>query len=84
MSTQKPIILVGGNRSFDMCERKVSDGVADYISMSRPLIREHGLIARWEAGDLRAATCKSDNLCFKPAHGEKGVYCLTEEREGAA
>jgi 2,4-dienoyl-CoA reductase-like NADH-dependent reductase (Old Yellow Enzyme family) len=76
-----PIILVGGNRSFGMAERLVEEGCADYISMSRPLIREPGLVKRWKAGDLRKAACVSDNLCFRPGMAGKGVYCLTEEKE---
>ena len=35
-----PLILVGGIRSFQVAERLVEQGVADYISMSRPFIRE--------------------------------------------
>jgi len=76
-----PLILVGGNRSFEVAERLINQGVADYISMSRPFIREPALINRWKAGDLRRATCVSDNQCFVPARKGQGIYCLTEERE---
>ncbi|MGD8883745.1 MAG: NADH:flavin oxidoreductase [Desulfobacterales bacterium] len=81
--TEVPIILVGGNRSFHVANRLIDEGVADYISMSRPLIREPDLINRWKAGDLTKAACVSDNMCFKPTMEGKGVYCLTEERERA-
>jgi 2,4-dienoyl-CoA reductase-like NADH-dependent reductase (Old Yellow Enzyme family) len=76
-----PLILVGGNRSFQVAERMVNDGVADYISLCRPLIREPGLINRWKSGDLSKAACVSDNMCFEPARKGEGIYCLTEERE---
>jgi 2,4-dienoyl-CoA reductase-like NADH-dependent reductase (Old Yellow Enzyme family) len=79
--TNVPIILVGGNRSFHVAERLVNDGVADYISMSRPLIREPHLINRWKAGDLTKSACVSDNMCFQPAIDGKGIYCVTERRE---
>ncbi len=78
-----PLILVGGLRSWEVCERLVAEGVADYLSMSRPLIREPGLIQRWQAGDRGPARCVSDNLCFKPGFQGQGIYCLTEEREQA-
>jgi 2,4-dienoyl-CoA reductase-like NADH-dependent reductase (Old Yellow Enzyme family) len=78
-----PLILVGGIRSFEVAERIVDDGMADYISMSRPFIREPDLINRWKAGDHRKAECKSDNLCFKPGFEGKGIYCLSREREQA-
>ena len=78
-----PIILVGGMRSVAVAEDLVTEGLADYIAMSRPLIREPDLIKRWQSGDRRPAECKSDNLCFGPAMEGKGIYCLTEEREKA-
>lgn len=78
-----PIILVGGNRSFHVAERIVEEGVADYISMSRPLIREPHLINRWKAGDLTKAACVSDNMCFQPAMEGKGIYCVTEKKQKA-
>lgn len=76
-----PLILVGGLRSFEVADRILAEGVADYISMSRPLIREPDLINRWKNGDLRKAECKSDNLCFNPGFEGKGVYCVTKEIE---
>ena len=77
------LILVGGNRSYHIAEQLVADGVADYISMSRPLIREPHLINRWKAGDLTKAACVSDNMCFQPAIKGEGIYCVTEKREQA-
>jgi 2,4-dienoyl-CoA reductase-like NADH-dependent reductase (Old Yellow Enzyme family) len=76
-----PIMLVGGNRSFEAAESLVKEGSADYISMCRPFIREPDLISRWKSGDRRKAECKSDNLCFIPGLEGKGIYCVTKERE---
>ncbi|MDD3654090.1 MAG: NADH:flavin oxidoreductase [Desulfotomaculaceae bacterium] len=70
-----PLILVGGIRSFQVAERLVESGTADYISLCRPLIREPNLINRWESGDLRRALCMSDNRCFKTAFSGNGVSC---------
>lgn len=78
-----PLILVGGIRSFQVAERLVEEGSADFISMSRPFIREPDLVNRWKAGDLRKSQCLSDSLCFEPAIAGKGVYCVTRERESA-
>jgi 2,4-dienoyl-CoA reductase-like NADH-dependent reductase (Old Yellow Enzyme family) len=78
-----PLILVGGIRSFEIAERLVADGTADYISMSRPFIREPDLINRWKAGDRRKAECTSDNLCFRPGFKGEGIYCVTRKREQA-
>jgi 2,4-dienoyl-CoA reductase-like NADH-dependent reductase (Old Yellow Enzyme family) len=70
-----PLILVGGMRSFATAERMVESGTADYISMSRPLIREPELINRWKSGDMRRAFCLSDNQCFRTTVSGNGVSC---------
>jgi 2,4-dienoyl-CoA reductase-like NADH-dependent reductase (Old Yellow Enzyme family) len=72
-----PLMLVGGIRSYGVAEELVRNGTADYISMSRPLICEPGLVKRWREGDRRPAECVSDNACFAPALEGKGVYCVT-------
>jgi 2,4-dienoyl-CoA reductase-like NADH-dependent reductase (Old Yellow Enzyme family) len=76
-----PLLLVGGIRSWPVAERIIEQGTADYISMSRPFIREPGLIRRWRSGDLRPAFCISDNQCFGPAMAGKGIYCVVEKKE---
>jgi 2,4-dienoyl-CoA reductase-like NADH-dependent reductase (Old Yellow Enzyme family) len=76
-----PLILVGGIRTFQLAERLVEDGYADYISMSRPFIREPSLVKRWESGDLRKATCVSDNRCFEPIRAGEGIYCVVEKKQ---
>jgi 2,4-dienoyl-CoA reductase-like NADH-dependent reductase (Old Yellow Enzyme family) len=73
-----PLMLVGGIRSFAVAEKLVSDGSADYISLSRPLIREPDLVNRWKSGDLRKATCISDNACFGPTLKGEGLHCVRE------
>lgn len=75
-----PLMLVGGIRSFSTAERLVRDNVTDYVSLSRTLIREPGLINRWKSGDTRRSECKSDNLCYKAAKAGKGIYCALEKK----
>ena len=76
-----PLILCGGIRTFETAERLVSEGATDYISLSRPLIREPRLIERWRAGDTAPARCISDNGCFDPPEGCVGLVCAVDERE---
>lgn len=76
-----PLILVGGNRSLEVAEGLVAEGVADFISLCRPLIREPGLIKRWQEGDTAPAECASDSLCFGPAGKGQGIYCVTAEKQ---
>jgi 2,4-dienoyl-CoA reductase-like NADH-dependent reductase (Old Yellow Enzyme family) len=81
-----PVMLVGGIRSLSLAEDILSTGDADMISMSRPLIREPDLIARWQRGDTAPAKCLSCNKCFSfGLHGEP-LECGEERllREEAA
>ena len=73
-----PLMLVGGIRTFETAEKLVTEGVIDYVAMSRPLIREPDLVSRWESGDKKPASCLSDSRCFKPALEGQGVYCVVE------
>lgn len=76
-----PLILVGGIRSCSVAEKLVEGGATDFVSLSRPLIREPGLIARWKRGDTAKSECGSCNLCFRPILEGKGMCCVAKERE---
>ncbi len=76
-----PLMLVGGIRSYEWARRIVSEGYADYVSLSRPLIREPGLIRRWKSGDTASSACISDNGCFKPALDGEGIFCTVLARK---
>jgi 2,4-dienoyl-CoA reductase-like NADH-dependent reductase (Old Yellow Enzyme family) len=71
-----PLILVGGIRSYNVANRLLDDGVADYFSMCRPFIREPDLIHRWKMGDLRRAACISCNNCIEQAKKGEGIVCM--------
>jgi len=77
-----PLILVGGLRSYSVADHIIKTGLADYVSLCRPLIREPGLIKRWKSGDTSRSTCLSDNLCFKPIQAGEGMYCYTAKKLG--
>jgi 2,4-dienoyl-CoA reductase-like NADH-dependent reductase (Old Yellow Enzyme family) len=73
-----PLMLVGGIRTVEWARKLVSEGIADYISLCRPLIREPGLIKRWGSGDTAKSTCISDNGCFNPALKGEGIRCTVQ------
>ena len=75
-SVSIPVMLVGGIRSLAVSQRLVQDGITDYLSLCRPLIREPDLIRRWKSGDARDSECLSDDSCFQPGFDGKGVYCV--------
>lgn len=66
-----PVILVGGLRSLSVMERMVSEGYADMVSLSRPLIREPGLVKKFMSGRSSVAMCISCNKCFD----DDGIRC---------
>lgn len=75
-----PIMIVGGFRSIEVVENTILEA-ADYISMSRPFIREPDLVKRWQEGDTAPARCISCNSCFMPGLKEGGIYCVVEKKK---
>lgn len=73
-ATDLPLILVGGMRSLAAMESILEEGTADFISMSRPLIREPDLPNQWREGRTEPAACISCNNCW-PGPGEYGIAC---------
>lgn len=62
-----PVVCVGGFRSPEVVEGALDH--VDYVSMSRPLVREPALVARWHSGDLAPGACISCNACYRtPGH----------------
>jgi len=60
-----PVILVGGLLSTSVMEEVIQEGVADFVSLSRPLIREPDLPNKIKSGKEKA-DCISCNGCFSP------------------
>jgi 2,4-dienoyl-CoA reductase-like NADH-dependent reductase (Old Yellow Enzyme family) len=79
-ATSCPVMSVGGFRSPGVAEAAVREGSTDFISLSRPFIREPGLVKRWQEGDRSRAACISCNGCFKPGVREGGIYCVVQKK----
>jgi 2,4-dienoyl-CoA reductase-like NADH-dependent reductase (Old Yellow Enzyme family) len=77
-AVKTPIITVGGIRSPKTIRDILAAGKADYVAMSRPFIREPGLINRWKSGDTRKAKCVSCNGCFETGVKGLGISCKVE------
>ena len=75
-----PLILVGGFLSFDVAQEAVTLGQADYIALSRPLIREPHLVSRWAGGDRSKAKCISCNKCFSTLYKKEALHCFAEKK----
>lgn len=75
-----PLILVGGFLSYGRTQQVIDSGVADYIALSRPLIREPHLVKRWEAGDRKKASCISCNRCFLTLVKKEALHCAQDKK----
>ena len=78
-----PTMMVGGLRSIEMMEQVIADREADFISMSRPLIREPHLIRDWEREDRRRPACISCNKCLEALRKRTPLHCVMAVREEA-
>jgi len=58
-----PVIAVGGIRKRAMMEKALQDGQADFISMSRPFIRQPNLVKLMEKNGDDVITCVNCNRC---------------------
>ncbi len=75
-SVSVPVMMVGGMRTFDLMEQVIHQQEADFVSLSRPLIRQPGIIAEWKSGDRRRAACISCNKCFDALLKGEPLYCV--------
>jgi 2,4-dienoyl-CoA reductase-like NADH-dependent reductase (Old Yellow Enzyme family) len=80
-AVQCPVMVVGGFRSRGVIDNALGAEGMDYVSMSRPFIREPRLAERWLRGDKAPAACISCNGCFKPGLKEGGIYCVVDRKE---
>jgi 2,4-dienoyl-CoA reductase-like NADH-dependent reductase (Old Yellow Enzyme family) len=59
-----PLILVGGLRSVPFMEEVLRKGEADFVSLSRPFIRDPHLVRKIREGQTVRASCTSCNKCI--------------------
>ncbi len=70
------VMLVGGLRTFELMEEIVQNKEADFISLSRPLIRNPSLINDWKRGVHHRAECKSCNKCLEGLRNGEKLDCV--------
>ena len=69
--TGLPTAVVGGFRTLELMEEVIQSGDADFLSLSRPFIREPDLVCQFESTEKRKVSCVSCNRCFNP----RGIKC---------
>ena len=72
-----PVVCVGGWRSMEAMQAALDSTQVAALSLSRPLIREPALPARWAAGETAPSRCVSCNSCYNTPRHE----CIFNLRE---
>jgi 2,4-dienoyl-CoA reductase-like NADH-dependent reductase (Old Yellow Enzyme family) len=74
-----PVMMVGGLRTFGLMEEVVRNQEADFVSLSRPFIREPGIVNDWKNQDMHRATCISCNQCFEALLKGEELHCVQKK-----
>ena len=72
-----PVILVGGLRSKETMEEILNDTKIEFLSLSRPLLREPDLPDKMKKGVCDTSKCISCNRCYS----SQNHYCVFRERD---
>ena len=73
-----PLFLVGGMRRVSRIEEALEKEHADFISMSRPFIREPFLVNKIKAGEMDKVSCVSCNRCLAAVANDIPAYCYNK------
>ena len=77
--TNKPVMMVGGIRSFHIAEEIVDKKKADFVSLCRALIRQPDLINQWKRDNYRRSKCISCNKCLEALLKGETLRCVQQE-----
>jgi 2,4-dienoyl-CoA reductase-like NADH-dependent reductase (Old Yellow Enzyme family) len=73
------LVLVGGMRTTVTMNRLLRDGDADFVALSRPLIREPDLVSQLARGRTGRVACTSCNICLMH-EGHHSLRCWRTPR----
>ena len=77
-----PLVLLGGINRLETVRTALAEGFG-FVAMGRALLREPGLLLRWQRGDVREALCIHCNKCMPTIY--RGTHCVLvppDERPG--
>lgn len=70
-----PVIVTGGNCSFDVMQEILDTTSIKYFGLCRTLVREPDLIKKWKSNNNEVAKCISCNQCIKTP-GKRCIFNL--------
>ena len=71
------VSIVGGFRKLSHMEEVIENGHSDLISMSRPFIRDPGLLKKFREGKTDTVSCQSCNKCLAAVANGMPVRCYS-------
>jgi 2,4-dienoyl-CoA reductase-like NADH-dependent reductase (Old Yellow Enzyme family) len=74
-----PIILVGGMRQLTEIEQVVDGGVADAVSMCRPVIMDQHIVRKFRQGIAAESKCTSCNGCIAEMQ-KQNLHCVFNKK----
>lgn len=63
LESETKLSLVGGVRKVSTMVQALEEGCADFISLSRPLIRDYAFVKKVKDGDIDESQCTNCNTC---------------------
>jgi 2,4-dienoyl-CoA reductase-like NADH-dependent reductase (Old Yellow Enzyme family) len=73
-----PLAVVGGMRNVALMEEFVSSGRLDFVSLSRPLIREPGLVKKFQSDPTAEPSCISCSRCLAACFNALPLRCYVK------
>jgi len=74
-----PVILVGGMRQLAEIEKVVDGGVADAVSMCRPIIMDQHIVRKFHQGKATESKCTSCNGCIAEMQ-KQNLHCIFNKK----
>jgi 2,4-dienoyl-CoA reductase-like NADH-dependent reductase (Old Yellow Enzyme family) len=68
-----PLILLGGITRLDTVQAALDEGF-EFVAIGRALLREPGLVNRWQHGDVSLSLCTHCNKCMPTIY--TGTHCV--------
>lgn len=80
-SLRIPVICVCGFRDPAFIEKTLDTTSISAVSICRPIVRESGIVNRWQSGDRTPSACISCNRCFGAAGPGCPVLQMQQARQ---
>ena len=78
-----PLAYLGGVRSPANVKEAIEEGF-DAVALARPLLREPGLVNKWESDPTSESLCDNCNSCIAYIYHKDGTRCVYRSKNNPA